>query len=185
MRVGSGRVLRRFLTVLAVLILGITIVLLIPAGRALFEDTRDKLGKTKEVSPSEVTASAELPRHPAANATDGLSNRYWGTPRVDTGLSFTFGKPFRLVAVVVHTGTSAKAQDFRRQARPVQADLVVTSSDGQLHHKKLTFNDKPGPQTVQLGISDVAKARLVVKAATGLGSGRHIALAEVEFFRRN
>ncbi|MFF3641080.1 zinc ribbon domain-containing protein [Streptomyces sp. NPDC002564] len=181
---GSRAVLRRVLTVLAVLAVLAAVVLLVPAGRALFEDTRDKLGKATEVAPTKVSASAEVPGHPAAMAADGLSNRYWGSPRPGAGVSFEFGKPFRLVAMVVHTGPSAKAQQFRRQERPVEAELVVTAADGSLHRKNLTFNDKPGPQTVQLGVSDVVKARLVLRAVTGTRPGRHVALAEVEFFRR-
>lgn len=54
--------------------------LLLPAGRALFEDTRDKLGKPKAVTPVDIRASAEVPGHPAKNTTDGVSNSYWGAP---------------------------------------------------------------------------------------------------------
>lgn len=185
-RVGSsGRVLRRLLAILVVLALAVAAVLLIPAGRALFEGTLDKLGGATEISPSRATASAAVPQHPAERAADGLSNRYWGAPALGDSISFGFGTPFRLVAVVVHTGTSAKAQDFRLQARPVRADLVVTSADGERHTKQLTLNDKPGPQTVQLGISDVVDVRLIMRAAAGMAPGRHIALAEVEFFKRS
>ncbi|ARZ72324.1 hypothetical protein SMD11_6748 [Streptomyces albireticuli] len=183
-RGGSGQGLRRLLAVLVVIALAVAGFLLVPAGRALFEDTRDKLGKAAEVGPAAVTASAEVPGHPAAQAADGLSNRYWGAPGLGDSVSFTFGAPFRLVALVVHTGTSAKPEDFRHQARPVRVDLVVASADGKVHSTALTFNDKPGPQTVRLGVSDAVKATLVVRAAAGLEPGRHIALAEVEFFKR-
>jgi hypothetical protein len=64
------------------------------------------------------------------------------------------------------------------------ADLVVTTSGGEVHRQTVTFNDKPGDQTVQLGISDVVKVQLAVRAAAGLTSGRHIALGEVEFYKR-
>ncbi|MFE0044328.1 zinc ribbon domain-containing protein [Streptomyces albireticuli] len=183
-RGGSGRGLRRLLAVLVVVALAVGVFLLLPAGRALFEDTRDKLGKAAEVGPAAVTASAEAPGHPASQVADGLSNRYWGAPGLGDSVSFTFGAPFRLVALVVHTGPSAKPEEFRRQARPVRADLVVNSADGKVHTTALTFNDKPGPQTVRLGVSDAVKVTLVVRAAAGLEPGRHIALAEVEFFKR-
>ncbi|MFI6638904.1 NADase-type glycan-binding domain-containing protein [Streptomyces sp. NPDC050504] len=184
-RAGSGDGFRRTVIVLVALAVLAAVVLLIPAGRALFEDTQDKLKKPVEISPSAVTASAEVPGHPAGLAMDGLSNRYWGAPRLGESVTFTFDRPFRLVAAVVFTGPSAKAQEFRNQARATQLELVTTSKDGEVRRKKLTLNDKPGQQTVQLGVSDVVKAQLVVRAAVGLESGKHIALGEVEFFKRS
>ncbi|WP_308354875.1 zinc ribbon domain-containing protein [Streptomyces sp. Je 1-79] len=182
---GSGRWLRR--TVLTVLLLSLVAAgfLLLPAGRFVYEDVRDKLGKASPISPVSVAAGTEVPRHQPALVTDGLSNTYWGTPEVGDSVSFTFRRPFRLVDVVVHTGVSKKAEDFRGQARPVRMDLVVTAEDGTVRTKALTLADKPGPQTIQTGYSDVVSVRLVIREAAGLTPGRHVALAEVEFFRRS
>ncbi|POG47956.1 zinc ribbon domain-containing protein [Streptomyces sp. ZL-24] len=183
-RVRSGRALRRILLVLAVVGLLFVGFLFLPAGRVIFEDVRDKLGGTAEISPSGVTASAEAPGHPAGAAVDGLTNKYWGAPALGASLTATFGTPFRLVGVVLHTGASTEPEEFRREPRPVRADLIVTTVDGTVHEKELTLNDKPGEQTVRTGISDVVTVRLVLREASGESKGRPIALGEIEFFKR-
>ncbi|MEU0621080.1 zinc ribbon domain-containing protein [Streptomyces rubiginosohelvolus] len=183
-RGGSGRALRRTLLVLAVAGLVLAGFLFFPLGRYAFEDVRDKLGGTAEISPTGVTASAAAPGHPGSAAIDGLTNKYWGAPALGASLTCSFGTPFRLVGIVVHTGVSKEPQEFRRGARPTRADLLVTTKDGKVHKKAVTFNDKPGKQTVRMGISDVRSVELVLREATGQGEGRPIAVGEVEFFRR-
>ncbi|MCX4844053.1 zinc-ribbon domain-containing protein [Streptomyces sp. NBC_00893] len=183
-RNGSGRALRR--TVLALVVVGLLFAgfLLVPAGRYVFEDVRDKLGGTAEISPTDATASAHAPGHPASAAIDGLTNRYWGAPTLGSSLTCVFEKPFRLVGVVVYTGVSTKPEEFRQGARPTEAELVVTTQGGEVRKKAVTLTDKPGRQTVRTGISDVVSVRLVLKAAAGQGEGRPIAVGEVEFFKR-
>ncbi|MFJ8226557.1 NADase-type glycan-binding domain-containing protein [Streptomyces griseus] len=183
-RGGSGRALRRTLLVLAVAGLLVAGFLFFPLGRYVYEDVRDKLGGTAEISPTGVTASASAPGHPATAATDGLTNKYWGAPALGASLTSSFAAPFRLVGVVVHTGVSKEPQEFRRGARPTRAELIVTTKDDKVHRKTVTFNDKPGKQETRLGISDVVSVRLVLREATGQGEGRPIAVGEVEFFRR-
>ncbi len=184
-RGGSGRALRRTLLVLAVAALVLAGFLFFPLGRYVFEDVRDKLGGTAEISPTGVSASAAVPGHPASAAIDGLTDEYWGAPALGASLTCSFGTPFRLVGVVVHTGVSKEPQEFRRGARPTRADLLVTTEDGTVHTKAVTFNDKPGEQTVRMGISDVVSVELVLREATGQGEGRPVAVGEVEFFRRS
>ncbi|MEW1610973.1 zinc ribbon domain-containing protein [Streptomyces sp. NPDC088744] len=183
-RVRSSRALRRVLLVLAVVGLLFVGFLFLPAGRVLFEDVRDKLGGTAEISPAGVSASGAAPGHPAGAAVDGLTDKYWGAPAPGSSLTCTFETPFRLVGVVVHTGASKEPQEFRREPRPIRAELVVTTADGTVREKKLTFTDKPGPQTVRTGISDVVSVRLVLREAAGRAGGRPIAVGEVEFFKR-
>ncbi|MFF1906151.1 NADase-type glycan-binding domain-containing protein [Kitasatospora sp. NPDC058218] len=184
-RAGSGRT-TRFLVILAVVLaLCAGGFLLLPAGRNLIEDTRDKLGKSKPVTPVRVEASAEVPGHPAGNATDGLSNRYWGAPGPGASVTYTFAKPFRLVAVIVTNGASTSPEDYAREGRALRIDLEVTASDGRKTVKKLTLTDKPGPQTFPTGISDATTVRLTLDAPAGLDGDRHLALAELEFFQRS
>ncbi|RPK90932.1 zinc ribbon domain-containing protein [Streptomyces sp. ADI98-10] len=183
-RGGSGRALRRTLLVLAVAGLLFAGFLFLPMGRYLFEDVRDKLGGTAEISPTGASASAAAPGHPAGAAIDGLTNKYWGAPALGASLTCSFETPFRLVGVVVHTGVSKEPEEFRRGARPTRADLLVTTKDGTVHEQAVTFNDKPGEQTVRTGISDVVSVELVLREATGQGEGRPIAVGEVEFFKR-
>ncbi|MFD6173821.1 zinc ribbon domain-containing protein [Streptomyces coeruleorubidus] len=183
-RAGSGRAVR-FLVILAVVAaLCAGGLLLLPAGRALVEDTRDKLGKPKPVTPVGIEASAEIPRHPATNTTDGLNNRYWAAPAPGASVTYTFRKPFRLVDLIITNGASASAEAYARQARALQLELEVTTQDGKRHHKQLSLSDKPGPQTIPTGISDAKTVRLVLRSPVGLTGGRHLALAEVEFFQR-
>ncbi|WP_258045051.1 zinc ribbon domain-containing protein [Streptomyces sp. SM11] len=183
-RGGSGRALRRTLLVLAVAGLLFAGFLFLPTGRYLFEDVRDKLGGTAEISPTGASASAAAPGHPAGAAIDGLTNKYWGAPELGASLTCSFKTPFRLVGVVVHTGVSKEPQEFRRGARPTRADLLITTKDGTIHEKAVTFNDKPGEQTIRTGISDVVSVQLVLREATGQGGNRPIAVGEVEFFKR-
>ncbi|MFJ6016505.1 zinc ribbon domain-containing protein [Streptomyces sp. NPDC092952] len=183
-RSGSGRALRRTLMALAVVAVLIGGYLLVPAGRYVYEDVRDKLGKTAEISPDKVTASADTPGHPAKSVTDGLSNRYWAAPGPGAALTFTFDRPFRMVGVVVYPGSSTKPEEFGRTARPTEIEMVVTKEDGGTETVLLKLNDKPGKFTERTRISDAVSVRMVVKAAVGQGEGRPIAVGEVEFYRR-
>ncbi|MGW6983572.1 NADase-type glycan-binding domain-containing protein [Streptomyces sp. NPDC054932] len=184
-RAGSGR-LARFLVVLAVVLaLCAGGFLLLPAGRHLIEDTRDKLGKAKAVTATRVEASAEVPGHPVGDSTDGLSNRYWGAPGPGASVTYTFAKPFRLVAVIITNGASSSPEEYAKQARALQIDMEVTTRDGRKVHRKLSLSDKPGPQTFPTGISDATAIRLVLDVPAGAAPERHLALAEVEFFQRS
>ncbi|MFG3013891.1 zinc ribbon domain-containing protein [Streptomyces cinerochromogenes] len=184
-RAGSGRMVRLLVILAVVAALCVGGLLLLPAGRALFEDTRDKLGKTKPVTPVDVRASDEIPRHPATRTTDGLSNSYWGASAPGASVTYTFREPFRLVDLIITNGASASPEDYPGQARALQLDLEVTTQDGEKHTEKLTLSDKPGPHTIPTGISDVRTVRLVLHSPVGLTQGRHLALAEVEFFARS
>ncbi|MGW7606467.1 NADase-type glycan-binding domain-containing protein [Streptomyces sp. NPDC054766] len=184
-RAGSGRAVRLLVILAVVVALCAGALLLLPAGRALFEDTRDKLGKPKPVTPVGIRASAEVPGHPAKNTTDGLSNSYWGAPAPGASVTYTFGKPFRMVDLLITNGPSKNPEDYHSQARALQVDLEVTTSDGERQNKQLTLSDKPGDQTIPTGISDVKTVRLTLRSPVGLTSGRRLALAEVEFFQRS
>ncbi|MFD7660471.1 zinc ribbon domain-containing protein [Actinosynnema sp. NPDC059797] len=179
-----SRWLRRLAALLVVAVLVVAGVLFHPKAVELFEDLRDRLAKPAPIAPARTAATAEVPDHPAGAAADGLSNRYWGAPAVGDAVEFTFDQPFRLLSLVVHAGASAQPEQFREQARPTVLDVVVTSAGGATRTIPVALNDQPGPQRTDTGISDVVAVRLVVKSAAGLGAGRHIALGEVEFFRR-
>ncbi|MFG2432042.1 NADase-type glycan-binding domain-containing protein [Streptomyces sp. NPDC048590] len=184
-RASSGRLWRFLVVLVVVLALCAGGFLLLPAGRALIEDTRDKLGKAKPVTPVNTEASAEIPRHPATGTTDGLSNRYWGAPSAGASVTYTFGKSFRLVDLIITNGASGKPQEYARQGRALRMDMEVTTEDGGTERREISLSDKPGPQTVAVQISDVRTVRLVLRSPAGQTEGRHLALAEVEFFQRS
>ncbi|MFF7335813.1 zinc ribbon domain-containing protein [Streptomyces sp. NPDC008163] len=183
-RAGSGRLLRGCLIALVVAGLLVAGFLLVPAGRYVVEDVRDKLGGTGEVSPAHVTATASAPGHPAKAAADGVTNTYWGAPKTGDALTAKFEDPFRLVGVTVHTGVSTKAEVFQKGARPTRADLTITTKDGKVHEKTMTLADKPGEQTLRMGISDVVSVRFTIREAAGRDNGHPIALGEIEYFKR-
>ncbi|MDH6108471.1 hypothetical protein P3T36_003885 [Kitasatospora sp. MAP12-15] len=182
---GSGNALRRIIALLVVAVLVLAGVLFYPAGRNAYEDVLDKLRSASAITPSTVSASAADAGHPASAAVDGLTNTYWGAPQVGDSITFTFHTPIRLVDLIIHTGCSTDPQQYLQQARPTTLDLLATASDGKVHTQPVTLNDKPGPQTVVTGISDVLRLTLVVRSTAGTGPGREIALAEVEFFKRS
>lgn len=183
-RAGSGRAVR-FLTVLVVVLaLCAAALLLLPAGRRLVEDTRDKLGKAKPVTPTGVRASAEVRGHPVGDTIDGLNNRYWGAPGAGASVTYTFAEPFRLVDVIVTNGASTDPERYALQGRALRIEMEATTRDGTTVHESFTLSDKPGSQTFPTGISEVTKVRLVLNSPAGLVGGRHLALAEVEFFQR-
>ncbi|SDH48176.1 zinc-ribbon domain-containing protein [Lentzea fradiae] len=181
----TSKWLRRLAALLVVAALVVAGIVFYPNAVELVEDLRDRLAKPAPIAPVRAAATAEVPGHPAGAAVDGLSNRYWGAPAVGDAIEFTFDRPFRLLSVVVHTGASAQPEQFREQARPTAVDLVVTGSGGVTRTIAVALNDQPGPQRTDTGVSDVVAVRLVVKSAAGLGDGRHVALGEVEFFRRS
>ncbi|MEW1905384.1 zinc ribbon domain-containing protein [Streptomyces sp. NPDC086147] len=184
-RAGSGRGVRFAVVLAVVLALCAAGFLLLPAGRALVEDVRDKLGKAAPVTPVRVEASGALPGHPATNTTDGLNNKYWAAPGAGASVTYTFRKPFRLVALIITNGASTSPEAYARQARALQVDLEVTTADGTRHVKELLLSDKPVPHTIQTGISDVRTVRLTLRSPVDLSGKRHLALAEVEFFQRS
>ncbi|WP_030851948.1 zinc ribbon domain-containing protein [Streptomyces sp. NRRL F-4474] len=183
-RAGSGRLVRFLVVLTVVLALCAAGFLLLPAGQHLVQDTLDKLGKAKAVTPTRAQASAELPGHPVGLSTDGLSNRYWAAPGPGTSATYTFGKPFRLVAVIITNGASPAPEEYAKQGRALRIDMEVTDRDGATVHKQLVLSDKPGPQTFPTGISDVATVRLTLQEPAGSAPERPLALAEVEFFQR-
>lgn len=179
-----SRWLRRLTALLVVVALVVAAILFFPQATALWEDLRDRMATPTPVAPASTSASAAVPDHPAGAAVDGLTNRYWGAPSVGDSIEFTFAEPFRLLSVVVHAGATAEEEGFGAQARPSTMDIEVVSEDGATHTVPVTLADRPGPQRTDTGISEVTRIRLVIRGAAGLVPGMHIALGEVEFFRR-
>jgi hypothetical protein len=184
-RVGLSSTLLRRLVALAVLgALAVAGVLLYPHGRNLVQDVRDKRATPQQVRPTSVTADAAVPRHPAAAAADGATNRYWGAPRVGDSVDFAFAHPFRLLTLVIHTGASTDPDQFGTQARPTRLQVTAITASGQRRTIQVDLADHPGPQEHDTGLGDVVRVHVVIQAAAGLTRGRHIALGEVEFFGR-
>ncbi|MER6615401.1 discoidin domain-containing protein [Streptomyces xantholiticus] len=157
------------------------------AGRAL-EAVRDRMSKTEQLHAVKVTASSAGKQHPAGLAVDGTTDKYWtpGRPGAAEGeyLEATFAEPVRLLDLVVHPGSSPVAEKFLTQARPSSLLVTVTSKDGRTTVRDVRLADVPGGQRFHLAVSDAVRVRLTVQDAYGGGADRHLAFAEVEFFRR-
>ncbi|MFC9120814.1 zinc ribbon domain-containing protein [Streptomyces sp. NPDC057067] len=184
-RASSGRAVRLLVILAVVVALCAGAVLLLPAGRVLFEDTRDKLGEAKPITPVSIEASAASPGHPAKNSVDGVSNSYWGAPAEGASVTYTFRRPFRLVDMIITNGPSTDPKHYTDEARALRIDLEVTTEDGERQHRQLDLSDKPEPHPIQIALSDVKTVQLVLREPVDLSSGRQLALAEVEFFQRS
>ncbi|WP_346426911.1 zinc ribbon domain-containing protein, partial [Streptomyces sp. V2] len=182
-RASSGRATRFLVILLALLALCAAVFFFLPAGRALYEDTRDKLGKPQPITPLDIKASTQTPNHPPTNTSDGIRNNFWGATPGAT-ITYTFRSPFRLVDTIITNGAGATPKEYNTQARALEITLVATTSSGDKKTKKLTLNDKPGEQPFHTAISDVKTITLTLNSPTGLTQGRQLALAEVEFFKR-
>ncbi|QUQ63751.1 zinc ribbon domain-containing protein [Kutzneria sp. CA-103260] len=184
-RGGSGRLARTLVLLGIVVALVIAGFVLRPYGADLVQDILDKTSRPAPIHPTGQTASADTPDHPVGDAVDGVSNHYWGAPGVGAWIDFTFDHPFRLLSLVITTGASIEPKEFDQQGRPTQFDLEVTTSDGTVATAPVSLADQPGPQTVQTGVSDVVRIRLVIRSVAGVQPGRLAALGEVEFFQRS
>ncbi|WP_440901159.1 zinc ribbon domain-containing protein, partial [Actinosynnema sp.] len=142
------------------------------------EDVRGVFdAKLEPVRPTAVSATAELPDHPAALVADNASNTHWAAPADPRpALVLDFGKQVDLAKAIVRSGVGA---DFQSAHRPQRLHLVY--STGRTHDVDLA--DTPDPQEVALANSEGAER--VEVHVTGLHrslSGNDVAISEIEFF---
>ncbi|MFB7936123.1 hypothetical protein [Streptomyces sp. NPDC056049] len=155
----------------------------LPHAGSLLGLAREETSRPESLPPSAVRASRSLKEHPATAAFDGFSNRYWAAPEPGATLEAEFGLPgVRVTKLVVFSGTSAKKDEFLAQARPARILVELVSADGDTRTRRLTLKDQPGQQTLTLRGSKVTHIRITPETAYGTARGRHLALAEVEFF---
>ncbi|MCA1189857.1 hypothetical protein LCD36_25920, partial [Saccharopolyspora sp. 6T] len=168
-------------TVLAVVLGGY---LLWPFGTWLVQDVLDKTLEKEQITPSKTTASIELPGHPAGFATDGITNQYWGTPGPGEWIEFEFERPRRLLGTVITVGPSTDVKKFPTEAHPSLVEITTTDSRGRTETRQQALPSTTEATPVEIRRSDVVRIRLKVLEARGLTAGKHVALAEVEFFVR-
>jgi hypothetical protein len=149
----------------------------------------DRVKGTEIVNPTGITASSSADGHPADNLRDGATNRYWSpaAPGDAAGqwVRADLAGPVRMVAVQLYNG-SAEGQDaFLTTARVATLRLTVTRSTGPPVVREATLQDTPGPQLLDVGVSDVVAVTFEVRSAYGTGPGRSVSLAEIAFFKRS
>ncbi|WP_243788795.1 hypothetical protein [Saccharopolyspora gloriosae] len=179
---GLGWLWRRLTILSVILALVIGGYLLFPFGQWAVQDILDKTMDASNVEPAKITASSEMSGHPATAAVDEITNQGWGTTDVGEWIEFEFDPPFRLLNVLVTTGPTGKS--FEAQARPTRMEAVITDANGvtQSHLLQLAAAHEAKPFSIR--VSDVRRIRLVVHETTGVTSGKHIELGEVEFQKR-
>jgi hypothetical protein len=175
---------RRLVVLGALILLVVGALLLYPLGKAAVQDVLDKTSNTAPVRPANITASEAVPGHPATNLADVRTDVYWGAPGPGAWADFQFDRPFRLVGMLVHIGPSTKPDAFATQARPTRLDIIVTSANGRTRTVHADLADQPAQEQINIGASDVTRVRIVIRSATGLTEGKHIATSLVEFFKR-
>lgn len=188
-RLGSLQSLVRLLVMLAVLVvIAAAGYVVVTHGPRVVEAVRDRMAKPERIAPTTITASSEAPGHPASEAVDGLSNRYWApvAPGQADGqyLEMTFDRPIRLLDVIVHAGISPQQDQFVREARPAVLDLTAWTSSGTSTTKSLRLADRPGKQRFHHVVGSVTRLRFTIRSSYGANGDRRSALAEIELFRR-
>lgn len=152
------------------------------------DKVKDRVAKTSQIHAVSITASSSAPGHAAGLAVDGTTDRYWAPAAGGSGagqyLDAKFDRPFRLLDVVIHPGASAVEEQFLKQARPHDVVVTTTDSHGASTSHEFHLTDTPGPQTFHLAVSDVTRIRLTLRSAYAPARTRHVAVAEVEFFKR-
>lgn len=132
------------------------------------------------VRPTSVTATGELPDHPAGAATDGFKNTFWTAPdaAAEPTLVLGFDRPTDLVRAIVHNGGG---EDFQALGRPQQLHLVY--STGQT--ADVTLSDTPEKQEVEFGGGEGATSVEIHVVSTYRSvQSPGLALSEIELFER-
>ncbi|MCX5213560.1 zinc ribbon domain-containing protein [Kitasatospora sp. NBC_00240] len=184
LRRGFGRTAR--LALLAGLVVLVLVAGLIWAGPAV-DAVNDHFAKRVPIDPVAVTASRSYEGHGPELTIDKISNSWWGTgiegDSAGEWLEAGFGRPVRLLDLVITPGASADAAQQLAQARPRQLELLITDVDGRTVTRQVELTGD-GAQRVKLRAGRVTKVRLVLRSAFGVAAGKQVAVAEVEFFGR-
>ncbi|MFC4496798.1 hypothetical protein ACFPA8_21940 [Streptomyces ovatisporus] len=153
-----------------------------------FDFARDSTGKPEALQVTGPTASSSAPGHRPAAAFDKLSNRYWAPARAGTFTGHyvraSFEKPVRLHKLLITPGTSAKQDEYLKEARPSHITLTLLQESGERTTKSLRLKDQAGDQSFDVRGSDVVQVTVAVEDAYGARPARRPAIAELEFFGR-
>ncbi|MBQ6643432.1 MAG: hypothetical protein IJH84_20680, partial [Saccharopolyspora sp.] len=183
---GPGRMARRLLALAALAALLICAILLYPAGQWLVQDVLDKTMPSAHYNPRTCTADAEVPGHPASNVVDGVTNNYWGSPAPGATLDCSFDEPYRLLEIQVTPGPSIRGEIFGSQARPSKVEITATDAQHRTTTLEEPVDANPKePAKIKTRLNDVVNVRIRVLEAANLTEGKHVAVGEIQFVRRN
>ncbi|MGW4896741.1 zinc ribbon domain-containing protein [Kitasatospora sp. NPDC004240] len=184
LRRGPARAVRLAVTA-AVLVLAL-VAAMVWTGPAV-DAVTDHFADRVPVDPVRMTASRSYDTHGPELTLDKVSNSWWGSGIEGDGagewLEAEFGRPVRLLDLMITPGAAADPAQQLAQARPRGLELLLTDADGDTETRTVELSGD-GPQRVRLRAGRVTKVRLVVRSAYGVAPGKQVAVAEVEFFGR-
>jgi hypothetical protein len=140
--------------------------------------------KPVKIVPIGTEATAQLPDHPAAKATDGLVNTYWVALKAadKPSLMLTFDRPTRLVQAIVHNGGG---DDPQALGRPAKLHVVFFKADTPIGITDVDLEDTPDEQKVDFtGGDDATRVEIQVVDVHPGTANPGLALSEIELFQR-
>jgi hypothetical protein len=152
-----------------------------PVAVAVWHKTRSVFSpRYVPVRPATVTASDELPDHPAAAAVDMLTITYWAAPEgaAEPALVVSFEHPVNLRRAIIRNGVGP---DFGGHHRARDLHLVLSTG----HTVDVTLSDTPDPQMIDIpGGSGANQVEIQVRSLYRAADGQDVAIAEIEFFEQ-
>lgn len=131
------------------------------------------------VHATQVRANAHEPKHGSGLAVDGFKNTYWSAPTsARPALVLTFDHEVNLARLIIHSGN---AENFEATGRPQKLHLVFSTGQST----DLNLKDTPDPQTLDVSHGKgVASVEIHAVSFYRSITGRDVAVAELEFFRK-
>ncbi|MGH4016298.1 MAG: NADase-type glycan-binding domain-containing protein [Pseudonocardiaceae bacterium] len=136
------------------------------------------------VRPISVSATAQLPDHPADQATDLVKDTFWAAPdaAAQPKLVLTFDHPTRLVRAIVHNGGG---EDFQALGRPRELHVEYFTDTIVVGVSDVTLEDTPEEQQVTFTGGDGAtRVEIQVMSTHPAEQSPGLALSEIELFER-
>lgn len=135
-------------------------------------------------NPVSVVASSEASDRPVSNLVDGTSDLAWSPAAPGDGvgqtIDLTFDEPFRLVHLIVAGGSSPVQEAYLTGSSPRSLDVTTTRADGTTATQRVSLEDVPGPQTLDVTDDDVVGVRLTIVSTYRATPETSVAMAEVE-----
>jgi hypothetical protein len=120
--------------------------------------------------------------HPAQDAFDGFSNKYWAAPAADGAtptISAGFSPATDVAKILVTPGA---VPDFQGSPRPRTVSVEFLDATGAVvAAKDLELKDAKDPQSFDVSAKGATTFRLTVKSVYASSGGTNVAITEVEF----
>jgi hypothetical protein len=127
--------------------------------------------------PADVTTSAALPGHPAANLVDLINSDYWAAPAIPQPvITIKFAQATDVDFVLVTTGA---ASDYANLARPKDIRIIYGSGA----QEEMQLKDDPKATCYGLHGRHEKSAAIRVLSIYPSPQSSAVAIAELEFFR--